>query len=127
MSYDNPQRITYSLGLMDFGGAGDLDVPFQGPPGKTGLVKHVSVGVTEIMAGSSTTPRLQIGTAASPLANFDLDMGTAAADTVVQADEGDAAIIDQVIPADQLSQIRVVAGVGTPTGQGHVFVQIDWV
>jgi hypothetical protein len=133
--YDNPMRVSYGLGLVDFGAA-DEATAIAVPPGKTRCrIESISVMATEVFAGSSSTARIELGTAADPNRYADTDMGTLAdtdghdidpATDLFDIGHGGAGVID--ITTENITQIEVglIAAVGTPTGQGYTTITLAW-
>lgn len=136
MSYDKPNRIKYSFGIFDFGGAVNETFSIQGPKGKRGRVWDYGVeGVTEVFAGSTNTPGASVGTPADPDAyGEEFDFGALAdnsAKSVRSSTDPGAArdaylLPNKPIPADQEVVLTAIASTGTPTGMGVPFVIIDW-
>lgn len=75
--YDSPQRERYALLGLAFGG-GTLSRTFQGPPGKTGVVRDIIINVTTAMVGTTSVPEIRVGTAASDNSFARMLMGTTA-------------------------------------------------
>lgn len=137
MSYDRPNRMMYSFGNFDFGGAGNETFSIQGPKGKKGRLYDYGVyGVIEAFAGD-TTPMMSVGTPSDADAyGEEFDFGALADnsgksvrstyDESADKTEFDAVMVDRNIPADQEIVVTCVAATGTPTGQGVPFVVIDW-
>jgi hypothetical protein len=138
MSYDNPNRITYTFGVFDFGGAADEAFAIRGPKGKKGRLWDYGVcGVVEAMNGSTITPKIAVGTAADPDAYGDeLDLNGVGADSAKTVrssyDENadktsfDALMVNRDLPADTTILVTCTVATGSPTGQGVPMVVIDW-
>lgn len=133
-SYDQPLVISYGLGLVDFGAADELSA-IAVPVGKTRCrIESIDVMVTEVCAGSTSTPRIELGTAADPNRYCDMDLLTTAdtdGATIKEAElfdigHGGKGIID--IGQEAITQIEVglIAAVGTPTGQGFTTITLGW-
>lgn len=136
MSYDNPNRQKYSFGNFDFGGGANETFSVKGPKGKAGRLWDYGVeGVIEVFEGTTTTPKIAVGTTSDPDAygdELDLD-GVADNDyksvrsTYAEHDTGfTTQMVDRDLPADTEIYVTCTAGVGSPTGQGVPFVVIDW-
>lgn len=136
MSYDKPDRQSYSFGVFDFGGAADETFSIRGPKGKRGYLRDYGVyGCIEVMNGGTITPKIAVGTAADPDAYGDELVLHALADNeatsirmlYAEHDAGFATyMLDRNIPADTEVVVTCTAATGTPTGQAVPFVVIDW-
>ena len=97
-------------------------------------VAGISVQATEVFAGSTSTARVELGTAADPNRYADADIGTTADTDGFEAAEADFFDIGQGgkgivdIATEAITQIEVglIAAVGTPTGQGFTTIHLDW-
>jgi len=132
-NYDNPLTITYSFGLFDFGGAGDITaipVPF----GKTRCkIEEIYVLAAEIF---TTGGKVEVGTAADPNRYAQLLCLTLADTnglgftnpTAEQFDigHGGKGVVD--ITTEAITQLEVVLTItgGTPTGQGFAGIVVSW-
>jgi hypothetical protein len=136
MSYDQPNRMKYSFGTFDFGGAADEIFVVKGPKGKAGRLYDYGVeGTIEVFNGATITPKISVGTVADPDAYGDeLVLHGLAADsaTGIRAlyHEQDAGIatymLNRELPKDTAVAVHCVVATNSPTGQGTPFVTIDW-
>ena len=136
MSYDKPNRMMYSFGTFDFGGASDEVFVVRGPKGKAGRLYDYGVqATTEVFNGGSVTPKIAIGTSADPDAYGDeIDLNALAVDdaksvrTQYRDDEAGftTLMINRELPADTKVYVTCTAATGSPTGMGVPFVIIDW-
>lgn len=136
MSYDAPNRIKYSFGTFDFGGAADETFSIKGPKGKSGRLFDYGVeGTTEVFNGGTITPKIAVGTTSDPDAYGDELVLHGLADndymsvrsTYAETDDGFAAqMLAPEIPKDTEIYLTCTAATGSPTGQGVPFVIIDW-
>jgi hypothetical protein len=133
-SYDHPYQRSYGLGLVDFG-ASDEATAIAVPPGMSRCrISGISVMATEVFAGSTTTARIELGTAADPNRYADTDLGTtadtdgfeAAAADFFDIGHGGAGVVDITTEAITQIEVGLIAGTGTPTGQGYTTIHIDW-
>ena len=132
-SYDNPLTITYSFGLFDFGGAGDITaIPV--PYGKTrARVEEIYAMAAEVF---TTGGKIEVGTAADPnhyaqlllLTTADTDgLGITAPTTeLFDVSQGGKGVID--ITTEDIDQLEVVLTItgGTPTGQAFAGIVVSW-
>ena len=126
MAYDQPVTITYSFGVHDFGAGGD-SLSVKGPAGKTGRLVDIIASAVETFNAVTTEGRIEIGTAADTDAYASMGLGTLADTNSQAASESAGDIIDDGIPADTQVEVTFVAPVGgTPAGQAHVHVVIEW-
>ena len=137
MSYDNPNRQTYwPCGVFDFGAGADENFSIKGPKGKSGYLYDYGVaGVTEVMNGASTTPKIAVGTTSDPDAYGDeLDLNAVADNefSSVRSLYAETAsgfttqMVARHIPKDTEIYLTCTGAVGSPTGQAAPFVTIDW-
>lgn len=63
-TYDSPYREVYEIPSAAFG-ATTASLKFQGPPGKVGLVRDITVEASADMVGTTTVPEVDVGSAAS--------------------------------------------------------------
>jgi hypothetical protein len=126
MAYDNPFRVTYNLGTIDFG-AGDEALAIRAPAGfSNGRLRHIGVVVKETFTNTTTEAFVRIGTATDADAYAELAMGTAA-DTNYYCERDDTdAIIDEWVDDTQLEVACIAPTGGTPAGIGDVHIVIDW-
>lgn len=141
--YDKPERIHHELGLNDFGTGSDitylLQVPVNkfGGTGKRGRVRCVLISqVSEDFAGSTLDAGVQVGDGSD--ANKYFDSGRVLDETVDVADkttllldnddsEGGAGEDAEDIEGGRSTvTVTCQSATGTPTGQAHVTVVIDW-
>lgn len=133
-SYDNPMRISYGLGLIDFGGSDDATA-IAVPPGKSRCrIESIAAQATEVFAGSTTTAHLLIGIAANTDRYADASFGTLADTNGFEATaamffdigHGGPGVVD--ITTEDITQLEVniVASTGTPTGQAYTTITIAW-
>ena len=130
MSYDNPQTCMYNFPLMDFGAAaGDTLHYIGGPAGKKGTLVDIGVAVsaTEAFAGTTKDANVQVGTTADPNIYGQLNVPSGqAASSICNSTVDTNAIISAAIAADTEILVTLDEATGTPTGQGHPYVIIDW-
>jgi len=137
--YDQPLRITYGYGNVDFGASNEATaIPV--PAGMTRCkIAEVSVQATEIFAGSTSTAAIHIGTAADADKFAALDLGTTADTDGVSFGPSDCTaaatlgyggdgVIDVSAQGENISQLELLfkAAVGSPTGQGFTNITIEW-
>jgi hypothetical protein len=132
MAYDGP-RTKYTA---PFASGAATVCGIRGPKGKAGLLYDYGVqGVTVALAGSTSTPKVQVGTTATPAAYgtaFDpgalaINKGKSVRSTYTPDQAAfDALLVNRVIPADTDIELSMVAGVGTPAGTGTMFCDIIW-
>jgi hypothetical protein len=129
--YDRLTYITYNLGAITFSGA-DTVRDISLPPGARLMnVTEINVRVTTTMAGT-TPPRVNVGTAANPVAFASLNLGAtaAAANAIKGIRDFPGSKIKPYSAGDVdglLNSIRVTGliGVGgTPAGVADVSVTI---
>lgn len=133
MSYDNPNRITYTFPSLDWGNNVSEVFGIRGPKGKKGrLWDYGIVGTTEAFSGDIT---IAVGNADDADAygeEFNLN-GTAdaSAKTVRSTydEAGDKAAFDALmvnpdLPAD--TDIKITMSGASAAGIGSPFVVIDW-
>ena len=130
MSYSNPQTLCYNFPLMDFGAAaGDTLHYIGGPAGKVGRLRDIGVAVsaTEAFAGTTKDANVKVGTTADPDAYGQLNIPSGqAASSICNTTVDPNAVISAAIAADTEILITLDEATGTPTGQGHPYVIIDW-
>lgn len=150
-TYDVPVRRSYVIPSGAFG-ATTAATAFQGPAGRTGYVRDISVEVSADMVGTTTVPEVNVGTASgdSTYARFRLGttaiLGYLAANTPFVAGAliggpgntggvprtlsdyaGHIQLETARIPANTPFFITGKAGVGgTPAGTARFEVEIDW-
>ena len=134
MSYDNPTRQTYDLGVIDFGDSSDtvitIPVPATGTQGRAGRVVDVLISeVAEDFAGSTSDAGVQVGDGTDDDKYY--DTGLILDETVDVADDAVLSLADDGSKADiELGRstltVTCVASVGTPTGQAAVHVVVEW-
>jgi len=134
-NYDNPMRVSYGLGLVDYGTGSDEATAIAVPLGATRCrIESIAVMATEVFAGSTSTARIELGTGADPNRYADTDMGTladtngheAAAAEYFDIGHGGPGVVD--ITTESITQIEVglISATGTPTGQGFTTITIAW-
>jgi hypothetical protein len=131
--YDNPERIQYTFGLVDFGASNStqtIPVPVRGSQGRAGRVVGVIISdVAEDFAGSTSDAGVQVGDGSDADKYFDtglvLDETVDVADNATLWLEDDGAQVDIELGRSTLT-VTFVAAVGTPTGQSDVTVVVDW-
>ena len=139
MSYDNPNRQTYTFGNFDFGAGADEQFNFVGPKGKKGRIFDYGVmGTIEVMNGSSTTPKVSVGNSSSAVAyGSNLDINALADNTAKSVRSTVRESVDgsftaymtaasRTIPADTQIRVNCIGAAGSPTGQAVPFVTVDW-
>ncbi len=136
MSYDRPNRMKYSFGTFDFGGAADEVFVIKGPKGKEGRLYDYGVeATTEIFNGGTITPKIAIGTSSDPDAYGDeLVLHALAVDTATgirilytEQDAGFATyMLARDLPKDTAVYVTCTVATGSPTGMGVPYVIIDW-
>lgn len=135
MSYSDPLSVTYNLGSIAFGGS-STSRKIRVPKGmRFAKIREIMLDASVTFAGSTSTPRVQVGndTTAAKYADFNCST-TAAGAARGLADETSALVaayadrIDCGAEGENLTALKVslVAGVGTPAGTGTVSVVIDW-
>jgi hypothetical protein len=129
MGYANPmQKITYSFGLIDIG-AGTKTYTVRGPKGMAGRVRDVVMSGETLFTNTTTSAKVQVGTAATAAKYAQLDCGVlaAGANLVLTKDQATGLVAAQELPADTDVQIKFVAPTGgSPAGKGFPDVIIDW-
>lgn len=138
MSYDNPLRVSYNMGIHDFGAGGDA-LALQRPVGRNfARVEEIHVAVTETFTADTTPGYVRIGTASDADKFAELAMGTAAdTDGYGTNDDTDAIKAagkeidldndgDAGASLDQLEVAFVAPTGGTPAGQGYVTIVMSW-
>lgn len=136
--YDNPLRVSYNMGIHDFGAGGD-DLALQRPVGKNfARVEEIHVAVTETFTADTTPGYVRIGTASDADKFAELNMGTAAdTDGYGTNDDTDAIKAagkeidldndgDAGASLDQLEVAFVAPTGGTPAGMGYVTIVMSW-
>lgn len=142
--YDKPERIHHELGLIDFGAGADVVKLIRTPKnkaggvGKRGRVRGVLISqVSEDFAGSTLDAGVEIGDGTDPNKYFDsgrlgLDESADVADgetILLENDDAEGGAGEAVVDIEGgRSTVTVTNKVatGTPTGQAHVTVIIDW-
>ena len=129
-TYDQPFRVTYAFGLRDLGTGANETTGLKGPKGMRGRVSHIGIAVTEVFAGSTGDAAIQVGTPADPdkFANLVIPAATPDNAYFSEVDDPDAILHtdDNLLDADTLHRVTFVSATGTPTGQGFVFIVVDW-
>lgn len=135
MSYDNPNRVKYQI-AFNFAGASDDTFVIKGPKGKDGRLHNFGVeGTTQVFNGSTITPKVSIGTAATPLAYTTALVLHGLADATATSirslyNEQDAAFATAMhtrnLPADTSVVMHLTVATGSPTGAGTAFFTVDW-
>lgn len=136
MSYDHPNRIKYSFGTFDFGGAADEVFVVKGPKGKEGRIYDYGVeATTEIFNGSTVTPKIAIGTSSDPDAYGDelvlhalaVDSATGIRILYDETESGFATyMLNRDVPKNTAVYVTCTAATGSPTGMGVPYVIIEW-
>lgn len=135
MSYSAPLSIAYNFGSLAFGG-GTLTRNVSVPKGmRFAKIREIHLDASVTFAGSTSTPRIQVGngTTANKYADFDCSTtaGGAARGLAQAPDSVVAAYRDYVdcgASGENLTALKVtlLAGVGTPAGTGIPTIVIDW-
>jgi hypothetical protein len=131
MSYDQRERIQYTIAANDFGGGADVTQAIKGPAGKRGKVAYAHIyDVTETFVGTTSGGQVLVGLSGDTNAYFETDDSLLAGSAPAVA----AAVVLPTIltgyneiPADTAVLITLVATVGgSVTGIASVDVMIDW-
>ncbi|MGE0853865.1 MAG: hypothetical protein AB7O44_30355 [Hyphomicrobiaceae bacterium] len=137
MSYDHPNRIKYTFGMLDFGTAGEV-YSIKGPKGKAGRIYDYGVDAPLETFTATTLPAyVSVGSVADPdLYGDEISMGTLAVDTgskslrttYTEVEIGSKAVLlEPKVPADTIIALHCTAPTGgTPAGMAHPYVIIDW-
>lgn len=129
MSYDLPTRVSYNLGLHDFGAAGRA-LAIKPPKGKKlGNVVDIHLSVTETFTQVTTPGYVRLGTSGDPDKYAELNCGAAADTDAYNLSDTGAATNRIDLVADGISQVEVTLVAptgGTPAGIAHTTVVIDW-
>lgn len=132
-TYDSPLTVTYSMGLIDFGDVTDVEYELQGPSGYRGKVREVMVNGKEVFTATTTEAAVDIGNVTTGQQFANCGLGTLADNAcyVATANSGDIVTFEtggtSQIDADETVFVNMVATTGgTPTGQGIVYITIDW-
>lgn len=131
MAYDNPRSVCHCVGsVTDFAaGAGPYFYNFGGPKGKKGQLIDIVVATEEIFDCDTLAAVVEVGTIADPNAYGSLTIADETADnTVVNSTDDSDAVIAPAIAADTLVVVKATEGTssGTVTGQGRIYLFIDW-
>lgn len=156
VDYAHPIReLWQSPGIVQFGADGEtVSYTWISPPGRKGLVRDITIHLTEDMVGTTTVPELLVeltasvlGTIVGTYARFRLGTTATAGYTTTPAVRsarqlatggnglvptwtdfaGHVLLETAVIPADTAFLITALAGSGgTETGAGMFRVWIDW-
>ena len=142
--YDNPMRITYNLGLHDYGAAGDalaIPVPLiQGVALATMCrIESIALSATETFTAVTTGAFVRIGTAADADKFAELAVGTLAdtngldltADSTELKDNnyGGKGVVLLNSSGENITQLEVALVAptgGTPAGIAHTNITIAW-
>jgi hypothetical protein len=130
-TYDNPLRINYPLGSVTVS-TSDATKSIKGPAGHKGRVVLVSAGVTTTTAGSTSTPRVQVGRSGALTRYADMDVGAVTAPEMVSAGEASASLtkdsyrLQSEIAADEEVLVTLKAAVGSGAGVIEPSVTIEW-
>jgi hypothetical protein len=137
--YDNATRIPYQLGGEHDFGAGGATYYVQPPKGANmGQVHDIQVDVKETFNAVTTAGFVRVGNTADADKYAELDMGTAAINTVYGSYDvdifasGKTGLIDMTrdgAAGAAITQVEIeyVAPTGgTPAGKGSVTVTISW-
>jgi hypothetical protein len=127
--YDNPRKVVYDLGLIDFG-ASNVTRTIPVPGGRAGKVVAVHIAaVAEDFAGSTSDAGVRVGDGSDDDKYYDtglvLDESVDIADGAVLTLADDGAKVD-IEPDRSTITVTCVAAVGTPTGQAEVHIEVDW-
>ena len=141
--YDKPERIHHELGLIDFGAGADVVHSIQVPKdkfggtGKRGRVRGVLISqIAEDFVGSTSDAGVQIGDGTDPDKYFNsglvLDETYDVADLtcwILENDDSEGGVGANVVDIEAGRSFVTVTNkvsVGSPAGQAHVTVIIDW-
>lgn len=142
--YDNPMRLSYNLGLHDFGTAGDaLAIPVPAIQGERTAtmcrIDSIALSATETFTAVTTGAFVRIGTAADADKFAELAAGTLADTNGLDLTPGSTELKDNgyggqgVVllnsSGENISQLEVVFVAptgGTPAGIAHVNIGIAW-
>lgn len=135
--YNNPNRIKYTFGMLDFGTAGEV-FSIKGPKGKAGRIYDYGVDAPlETFTATTLAAFVSVGSVAdADLYGDEISMGTLAADagtkslrteyTNAQIAAG-AVLLDPKIPKDTVFALHCTAPTGgTPAGMAYPYVIVDW-
>ncbi len=144
ISYDNPMRVTYNLGLHDYGAAGDalaIPVPLiQGVRKATRCrIESIALSATETFTAVTTGAFVRIGDGSDPDKYAELAAGTLADTDALDLTEGStelkdngyggAGVVDVSSSGENISQLEVALVAptgGTPAGIAHTNITIAW-
>ena len=130
MSYSQPWTCMYNFPVMDFGAtAGVTTHQIAGPAGKKGRLIEVGIITTEAFLDDTLEAAVEVGIIGDldEHAKLNITDGTAI-NTVFNSGDDTDAIIDADISADTALQVTLTEGTDGSgvTGQGQVYVIIDW-
>lgn len=126
MPYDQPQTMTFSVGLHDFG-AGSEALSFKGPSGKQGRVVDVICSATETFTATTTEAIIELGSTAGGAEYVNFGLGTLADTDTARASDTDGDIVSEGLPADTQVEVTLNAPTGgTPAGIAMVQVITEW-
>lgn len=149
--YDEPVRERYTIPSVAFG-ATTTSQSWQGPKGKKGIVRDITVHITASMVGTTTVPEVTVGASAGTPTYARFRLGTTAiagyttgqsavrratseignkgngGTQVLNDYSGHVALGTDYLPADTVFVVSGVQGVGgTPAGTGIIHVDVDWI
>jgi hypothetical protein len=111
--------------VIDFGAGGEV-LSLKLPAAKKARLVDVILSATETFTNTTTSGKVQIGTAADPDKYAQLDCLTTADTDSITAIDQSGALIDQDIAAGTQIEITCVAPTGgTPAGIGFVVVVLQ--
>jgi hypothetical protein len=136
MSYDNPDRVTYSHLAVALSG-GNVTRILRGPKGKRGRIVDLSTSLTTTTGGATTPPIIQVGVSGTLGKYAAWSIGAAGAGVtapaaanatnVVGAIINNADATPQILPADTDIYLTFVSATGAgAAGVGDFHTTIAW-
>ena len=125
MSYSDPRPYAFSY-YHDFG-AGTGSMIIRGPEGKKGSIKEIDVEAIETFNAVTTEGAVNLGSSAAGTQYVNMGLGTLAAGAQQSLTDTAADLVLDALPADTDIHLTLKAPTGgTPAGQAHVHVMIEW-